>query len=374
MKSNKRFITIILLLAVIVFLCWKFIDIVIYMLIALALAFIGQPLMRLLQKIKIKRWEFPTALAAAITLVVLFGTIALFCIFIGPVLINEFNFVASIDPTAISTGLTEWLNNADPFLHKFGFLSQTEHFADMVTDEMLKMSEAIDMSNIVSNTASAIKAIFIGTFSVLFMTFFTLKDHRIFFKMIGRWIPVQYRNNFANILNATGKQLSSYFIGVFIDMMCVGIIIFILCLALRIPNAILIGAIGGLMNIIPFVGPIIACILGLVISLTSLIPSNPDSAMIIAMLIKIVSVFCVTKLLDDFILQPTIYGKRTQTHPLEIFIVILMAGSVGGILAMIFAVPLYTLLRTVVKEFFGAYFFNDNELERGTAEESGSAQ
>lgn len=361
MKNDKRFITIIILLTVIVFLCWKFIDIVIYMLIALALAFIGQPLMRILLKIKIKQWEFPTALAAAITLTVLFGAISLFCIFIVPVLINEFNFVTSIDPTAISTGATEWLNKADPFLHKYGFLSQHEHFADLVTAEMLKMTETIDMSNIVSNTASVIKAIFIGTFSVLFMTFFTLKDHHIFFKMLGRWIPVQYRNNFANILNTTGKQLSSYFIGVFIDMLCVGIIIFILCIALRVPNAILIGAIGGLMNIIPFVGPIISCILGIVISLTSLIPMNPDSAMIVAMLVKIISIFCITKLLDDFVLQPTIYGKRTQTHPLEIFIVILMAGSVGGILAMIFAVPLYTLLRTVVKEFFGAYFFNESE-------------
>ncbi|MBO7646629.1 MAG: AI-2E family transporter, partial [Bacteroidales bacterium] len=63
-----------------------------------------------------------------------------------------------------------------------------------------------------------------------------------------------------------------------------------------------------------------------------------------------------TKLLDDFVLQPTIYGKRTQTHPLEIFIVILMAGYVGGIFAMIFAVPAYTILRIVVQVFFGAYF------------------
>jgi len=254
-NSNKRFITIIALLAIIVFLCWKFIDIVIYMLLALSLAFIGQPLMRILQRIKIKQWTFPTALAAAITLIVLFGAISLLVMFLAPVLINEFNFVMSIDPTAISDSFTDWLNQADPFLHKYGFLATSEHFADLITNEMLKMSEVIDMKNIVSNTASAIKALLIGTFSILFMTFFALKDHRIFFKMLGRWIPLEYRTNFANILTTTGKQLSSYFIGVFMDMSCVGVIVFILCLSLRIPNAILIGAIAGLMNIIPFVGP-----------------------------------------------------------------------------------------------------------------------
>jgi len=103
---------------------------------------------------------------------------------------------------------------------------------------------------------------------------------------------------------------------------------------------------------------------GIVIALTSLIPSNPDSAVLVSTLIKVVAAFCITKLVDDFVLQPTIYGKRTQTHPLEIFIVILMAGSVGGILSMIFAVPLYTLLRTVVKEFFGVYFFKETKGEK----------
>ena len=138
---------------------------------------------------------------------------------------------------------------------------------------------------------------------------------------------------------------------------------FLLCLILRVPNALLIGAIGGLMNIIPFVGPIIACFAGILITTTSLIPANPESALIVQAIIKVVAVIIVTKGIDDFLLQPTIYGKRTQTHPLEIFIVILMAGYVGGIFAMIFAVPAYTILRIVVQVFFGAYFTPEEESE-----------
>ena len=75
------------------------------------------------------------------------------------------------------------------------------------------------------------------------------------------------------------------------------------------------------------------------------------------MVIKVIIAFGITKLVDDFVLQPYIYGKSTQTHPLEIFIVILMAGYIGGVFGMIFAVPAYTLIRIVVKEFFGAYYF-----------------
>jgi predicted PurR-regulated permease PerM len=78
------------------------------------------------------------------------------------------------------------------------------------------------------------------------------------------------------------------------------------------------------------------------------------------MALKTIIAFVITKLLDDFILQPFIYGKSVQAHPLEIFIVILVAGKLGGIIAMIFAVPAYSLCRIVIKEFFGKYYFGDN--------------
>ena len=91
---------------------------------------------------------------------------------------------------------------------------------------------------------------------------------------------------------------------------------------------------------------------------------NREGALIVQAIIKVVAVIIVTKGIDDFLLQPTIYGKRTQTHPLEIFIIILMAGYVGGIFAMIFAVPAYTLLRIIVNEFFGSQFASADEREK----------
>ncbi len=360
-SSNKSIIAIIVLLAIIVFLGWFFWDILVYMLIALALSFLGKPLMRLLSRIQIKGKPFPVTISAVITLLAISTAIFLFFYFLIPVIIREVTFVMQIDPTAIGEGFADWINQIDPTLRKFGFLNNGEHFSDYLSAEIGKLFQRIDISNVVSDTISALSAMFIGLFSVLFMTFFALKDHGIFFRMIQEWIPTKYRGNFSNILDATGKQLSSYFIGVFIDMLFVGVIEFILCLIFKIPNALLIGTIGGLMNIIPFVGPIIACIAGIIISITSLIPADPGTMVFVHTLIKVVCIFIATKMIDDFVLQPTIYGKRTQTHPLEIFIVILMAGYIGGVFAMIFAVPAYTIIRIVVKEFFGAYFQSNGE-------------
>lgn len=363
MKNSKYIFAVILLLAGIVALGWYFSDIVVYILIALALSFLGQPIMRLFSRIRIKNWQFPTSLAAALTMAIILFALSMVFYYLVPVIIRQFSSVLQTDLSSIGEEFQQWLNNMDPILQDYGFLAQEDHFSDVIIRELQKIGETISLSGIVSNTAHAASSLVIGLFSVLFMTFFALKDYGIFFRMIGNWIPTRFRGNFSNILNATGKQLSSYFIGVFIDMVSVGIILFILCLIFKIPNALLISFIGGLLNIIPFVGPILACLIGVVISLTSLIPVSPDSHVIMMTLIQVVGIFLATKLIDDFILQPNIYGKRTQTHPLEIFIVILMAGHVGGILFMIFAVPAYTILRIVVKEFFGAYFFSENASE-----------
>lgn len=357
MKNNKSLIAVIIFLAIIIFLGWFFSDILIYMFAALILSFLGTPLVKALTHIKIGKFQFPVSLAAGITLIAIIVIIFLAFYFLIPVISKEITALMSIDPTTITSGMEEWLNKFDPTLRKFGIINRHNHVSDIISGEWNDIIKKIDMSNIVSNTLSATGSILIALFSILFMTFFSLKDHSIFFKMIKGWIPLKYRDNFDHILEATRKQVSSYFIGVLIEMLTVGAIDMILCLMLRVPNAMLIGSIGGLLNIIPYVGPLIACLISIVLSITALIPTTPEAGIITAMVIKVVIAFGITKLVDDFILQPYIYGKSTQTHPLEIFIVILMAGYIGGVFGMIFAVPAYTLTRIVVKEFFGAYYF-----------------
>ena len=143
-------------------------------------------------------------------------------------------------------------------------------------------------------------------------------------------------------------------------MLIIAVLETLLLLIFQVPKALLIGTLGGLLNIIPFVGPIISAVLGIIIALTSMIATDPGSATIASTIIKVICIILFVKGLDDFIFQPMIYGKRTHIHPLEIFIVILMAGYIGGVLAIFFAVPAYTLIRIVVKEFFGAYFSEDD--------------
>mgnify|MGYP002620136585 CR=1 FL=1 len=367
MNTNKTsVIAIIVVLAILVFMGWFFWDILVYMLISLALCFLGQPIMRLLGKINVKGKQLSITLSAVITLFIIIAVLISAFYFIIPVILREVNSLLSVDATSLSNSFAEWLNSFDPFLRRFGFLGADENFATFVSEEMQRTITKIDMSNLVSDTFHVASTLLISVFCILFMTFFALKDHGIFFRMIKQWLPKRFHQNFENILDATGEQLSSYFVGVFIDMLIIAVIETLLCLVLKVPKALLIGTLGGLLNIIPFVGPVISAIIGVIISLTSLIASNPETPLIVHTIIKVIAVVVVAKGLDDFIFQPHIYGKRTHTHPLEIFIVILMAGYIGGVMAIFFAVPAYTLIRIIIKEFFGAYFLEEDLTNKTT--------
>lgn len=368
-NSGKSALAIFIGLAIIIFIGWFFSDIVIYVFIAFVLSLLGSPIVKLLTSIRIGKWHFPSSLAAAIVLVLIIAVVSLLFYLLIPAVVNEIKFLTSLDFSSVGESIQDWLNQFDKPLRKYGVLQRRQHVTDLLDAEWSSFVQKISMSSIVTGTASVVKTLFVAVFSILFMTFFSLKDHRIFFKMIRSWLPNTVQSNYDNILEATGKQISSYFRGVMLEMFIVGFLEFLICGILGVPNALLIGFIGGLLNIIPYVGTLIAIVLSIVIGITSLLPISPEMSLVWANVVKIVAAFGVAKMVDDFILQPFIYGRQTHSHPLEIFIVILAAGYIGGIFAMIFAVPAYTLLRIIVNEFFGSQFANEDEREKMLADD-----
>ncbi|MCL2290120.1 MAG: AI-2E family transporter [Bacteroidetes bacterium] len=357
--NNKNLFTIIVFLSILIFLGYQFFNVIIFIFLATIFAAVGSPLMQLLQKIKLKNKTVSPSVAAGITLFLLVGVLSLGFYFLIPFVINELSIVSSIDPTLYTTAIESWLQQADSFLHKHGFLSQNEHLSDILLAQMKSFTGSISISSVVENIISFAGAAFILVFSVVFLTFFALKDKEIFFKMIRSAIPISFRDNYDRILAQTRVQVVRYFSGLLLDMVILGSIIGIACYFAGVPNALLIGVLAGLFDIIPYVGPFIAMGVGLIISFTSLLPTDPSTVELSMLFWKMVIIFVVAKGIDNFVLQPIIFGKSIQAHPVEIFIVILVAGYVGGVTGMIIAVPAYSLFRIVVKEFFGNYYLGD---------------
>ena len=214
-------------------------------------------------------------------------------------------------------------------------------------------------SSIFSSAASFIASFGIGLFAVMFISFFFLKDNNLFPDIIAALVPDRHEANAREAYRDIEHLLSRYFVGLIIEMAGVAIVDFIgLVFVARIGfnAAIGIAFICGVMNIIPYVGPWLGGGIGALLALTMkyicMDGSGLDVSFWVFVLI-LVGIFWAAQIIDNYIFQPIVYSSSIKANPLEIFIVMLMAGHIGGIIGMLVAIPCYTVLRVIGGRFFG---------------------
>ena len=147
--------------------------------------------------------------------------------------------------------------------------------------------------------------------------------------------------------------LARYFTGSLSEslLLTIAVTLVMMAFGMKAADAGFIGLIMGVMNVVPYAGPLIGGVVSVFVGIVSPIEgmSVGHTAFVIA------GSLLILKGMDDFILQPTLYSERVKAHPLEIFLVILIAGSLAGILGMLLAIPSYTVLRVFAKEFFSQF-------------------
>lgn len=201
----------------------------------------------------------------------------------------------------------------------------------------------------------------IGLMSVLFIAFFFLREQGLFNTMISGVVPDKQERKVIQAINESSTLLIRYFIGVLGQITIITIYVTIALSILGVKNALLIGFFAALMNIIPYVGPIIGAIFAAVITISSNLgmPFYPvegiDQPTMLPLLIKVFIVFGTMQLLDNFVLQPNIFSKSVKAHPLEIFLIVLIGANIGGILGMVLAIPAYTVVRVIAKVFLSEF-------------------
>ena len=202
----------------------------------------------------------------------------------------------------------------------------------------------------VSNIGSFV----VGIFSVLFISFFLLKDERMMYKAVAVLADEGKERRFLRVLDKARELLSRYFIGLLIQTTVIAVIYFLLLLNLDIKNALAIAIICAFLNIVPYLGPL----LGGAVMLLVVVSNNLDvdfSTDLLPLLIKVLIGVGIAQTIDNFISQPVIFSQSVRSHPLEVFLVIITGGLLSGIPGMILAVPVYTTLKVISKEFLSEY-------------------
>lgn len=352
MSLKKYSIPIITLLATITFV-YLFTNVVLYLIISMVLALLGMPIVNLLSKIKIGKFKISDSIAALLTLFFFFVIVYVIAITFLPPLISQITFLSK-------SNLHDVLYNAlmyYPSLKETLFSLGTEQqIMASVTEQVNHFLNFQNISSVFNNTISYTGSILGGLFSVLFITFFFLKDEKMVVKALLLMTPSEYESEMLDIYRTSRKMLSKYFIGLFIDMVLVSVIVTFLMWIFGIKNALVIGCLAGVMNVIPYIGPIITLFFAVFLGISGCIEFN-QYELITSTITKIIVILIGTNLVDALLIQPTIFSNTVKAHPLEIFLVILMAGALGGVLGMVVAIPCYTLLRIIAKEFLDHFKF-----------------
>ncbi|WP_317045260.1 AI-2E family transporter [Formosa algae] len=144
-------------------------------------------------------------------------------------------------------------------------------------------------------------------------------------------------------------MLSRYFLGLLIQILILFVIYAIVLSVFGIKNSIVIAFLCALLNLIPYIGPLISAVLMIVLTLSSNMHNDFNETL--PTTIYVLIGFCFAQLIDNFFSQPIIFSRSVKSHPLEIFLVIIITGILFGIIGMVIAVPAYTALKVILKEF-----------------------
>ena len=356
MNKIKDFIKPIAGILALAALIYFFPDIFLYFAIAIILSMLGRPLCELLKRFHIKKFYLGDTISSVITMVTMFLLFSLIFLFIIPLVNKELSILANIDTNAIVEYFEKPFENFYNFLIQYNIIRPEEDILKIIEAKLYSIVNWDNFSSILGSLVSKTSSLVVGIFSTVFLTFFLLRDPDIVHNIFMAITPDNQTIRMKTILSDSRIMLTRYMFGLISEVLCMMTLIFIGLSIFGVKNALVIAVMGGLMNIIPYLGPLMGCALGVVIGIISNLGIG-NYNMILPNTLEIIGVFVGANLIDNFVLQPMIYSKSVFAHPIEIFLVILMAGNIGGVVGMIIAIPSYTLIRIVAKQLLSGFKF-----------------
>lgn len=321
-------------------------SILLYIAIAAVIALIGRPMVYFFQK----TLKIPNKLAVTLTLLLIFGfltgVIALFI----PVINQQSQNFARLDLVEVKSNL----NALNTQIRDYLGLEQMDLYESLKISSLLESYDFKSVPLFMSSIFGRLGAILIGTFSVIFISFFLLTDSNLLMNSFLAFAKRENEEKFIRVFNKIKNLLSRYFVGIFLQILVLFILYTILLYVFRIQNPVAVAFICAFLNIVPYIGPLIAGVL-MVFFVGSNHLGADFSTVILPNMLYVLAGYLVAQLIDNFINQPLIFGQSVKSHPLEIFLVILIAGIIFGIFGMIIAVPTYTAIKVIAKESFSRY-------------------
>lgn len=329
-------------IALIILFLYQIQTVIVYLIVALILALITNPLVEFLKK----RLKSKNTLAVSITMIIILFVMIGFILMFVPLIADQGKNLSLLNTDSIQTNILELVKKIEIYLVNnnidAGNLLKESHLTEKLNFNFLP-----DFLNSVLN---AISNFGMGMASILFILFFFLKDKIYFIIGIKKILPDNHEEKILNSIDKILEMLSRYFIGLLIQLFIVFILYIIVLLVFGVENAFVIAFLCAILNIIPYIGPLIGSILAAVLTMISNLGGDFQTEILPTTLYVLLG-FTIVQVIDNNVSQPIIFSKSVNSHPLEIFLITLISGFLFGITGMIVAIPFYTMIKVVAKEF-----------------------
>ena len=329
-------------LCIITWLLFQLKILLIYMVIAGIVSLIGRPINQFL----IQRLKMRNILGTTITIIFLLGLlISLFSLFV-PLLVQQGENLSLLEVDLLK-------NNIETLVEEISIYFQLDNSfwqQQISVDNLFQNVNFGLLPELLNQTLELLGGFTIGLFSIVFILFFFLKDSHLQKQIILALVNDKITDRVEKSIEKTKNLLSRYFLGLLLQISILLIIYSIVLAVFNVENAFIIAFLCALLNLIPYLGPIVGAVLMMLLTMSSFIGAD-FSSIILPKTIYVMIGFCVGQMIDNFFSQPYIFSNSVKSHPLEIFIVILASGTLIGPVGMIIAIPLYTTLKVISQEF-----------------------
>ena len=341
-----RAVAIICGIGLVLWLLFELQSVILYLAVASVLSLIGRPIVIFLKR-KFKMSSTWASIATIILIVMVISTIL--SIFI-PVIIDQGQHVSKIDFGQVQLNVIRLYEEIAEYfgINKMAVvegLKQAEIFKDFDYAQI-----PVFLNGLVGNLGAAI----VGVFAIIFITFFLLKDSRLLVNSILVFAPKGNEGKILRVFEKTKYLLSRYFLGLLLQVFIIFVFYTIILSIFSIEHAFAIALFCAVLNLVPYLGPLVGGAVMLLMAASSYIDQDFQQV-ILPKLIYIFIGYSFTQLIDNFLVQPFVFGNSVKSHPLEIFLAIIIAGILFGVLGMVLAIPVYTALKVISNEFFNEY-------------------
>ncbi|WP_418263092.1 AI-2E family transporter [Flavobacterium faecale] len=318
-------------------------TVILYLVISLILCLIANPFVRFMNtKLRLSK-----TMATVITLLFFIASLTGFILLFVPLIIAQAENLSLLDTDLLQSQFLTIERNIENYFN-INHIDLQQLISETNLSSKINYNYFTDFINSILNILAGFG---MGLASVFFITFFFLKDQLLFKEKAKMILPDENEDKILNSIAKTNQLLTRYFIGLLIQLTVVFVLYLIVLLLFNSKNAFIIAFLCALLNIIPYLGPIIGTALAAVLTLIGGIGTDFRTEMLPTTIYVVIG-FLIVQIIDNNVNQPIIFSKSVKSHPLEIFLVILISGITFGVFGMVIAIPIYTILKVVAKEFF----------------------